>query len=413
MDNNKLKVTFYFLTLIVLVKWGTDIFLNTANPFALLLATCLFSWYSFVALSNPQTTKVNNTSNLVYPWIHAFVGIFGIFTATEELRKLWIKFSDYARYSDVIPQLKSQCNWFFSGQFPYQEVTEVGHHPFPVYMPFHWFPVQISNLLGIDVRWSSIIMLAIATGLSGFLLSRYYTKVSIKLSIPGMLLFALPLWAFVLEDEHEIALSLEGIVTAWYLVLAVGLATKNHIVITIGLIGAVLSRYSLLFWLPAFALLLWLNVPKRISILMWGSVILSVLVFFVFPFWVKEPNLVHRILDYYYGAADNSWLRPDEYTFKDGLSFNIHFRNWLPGTPIENKGLRTFPQVITELIICGLGVYFYQKKWKNNVDLYTFSLILLFFMIMILYLFSPMLFQYYLLMPLSVSALITWLVIVK
>lgn len=228
-----------------------------------------------------------------------------------------------------------------------------------------------------------------------------------------MLLFALPLWAFVLEDEHEIALSLEGIVTAWYLVLAVGLATKNHIVITIGLIGAVLSRYSLLFWLPAFALLLWLNVPKRISILMWGSVILSVLVFFVFPFWVKEPNLVHRILDYYYGAADNSWLRPDEYTFKDGLSFNIHFRNWLPGTPIENKGLRTFPQVITELIICGLGVYFYQKKWKNNVDLYTFSLILLFFMIMILYLFSPMLFQYYLLMPLSVSALITWLVIVK
>jgi predicted transporter len=90
---------------------------------------------------------------------------------------------------------------------------------------------------------------------------------------------------------------------------------------------------------------------------------------------------------------------------------NIHLRQWLPGTPEENLPYAQLPQIVVQLLCVGLGVYFYQKKWHRNMDIYTFSLLALSIMPMLFYNFSPMLFKYYMLMPLSVSAVICWKVV--
>lgn len=412
MKNNKHLILLLFFLQILLVKWGAIVFSIEVNPFVLLIVTGLLVWFGFKSLSASNTDIGLSSKPTYYPWLHAFVGIFGIFTAYEELRKLWLKYPDPGRSSDVIPQLKAQCDWFFSGQFPYQPVTELSHAPFPVYMPLHWLPVQISNVLQIDVRWSAIIMLGLAVGMAGYALSKSHPSASLQRSLSGMLLLALPLWAYIIWDEIDIVVSLEGIVAAWYILLAAGLASKNHTLIIIGLIGALMSRYTLMFWTLPFMALLWLNAPKKLSYLIWGTVALAILFIFVIPFWMKDPSIVSKILAYYNSCADDSWLRPDEYTFKEGLSLNIHLRHWLPGTPEENQGIRNLPQIIVQLLLGGFGVYYYQKKWKEHLDFYSFSLVLLTIMTLSLYSFSPMLFRYYLLMPLSVSAVLCWKVLV-
>jgi hypothetical protein len=324
-----------------------------------------------------------------------------------------VKYAEPGKISDVIPQLKTMCDRFFAGEFPYQPVKLPTHEPFPVYMPAHWMPVQISNALGIDTRWSAMILLMLAVGVAGYFLSKAHPGASWKRTLPAMLLFALPVWGFIQWGKIDIAVSLEGVVAAWYVLLAAGLASRNHALIAIGIIGAVLSRYTLLFWLPLFAVLLWLNAPRRYSYWIWGSVVAAVLFFFVVPFWMKDASIVSRIIDYYEGCSEGSWLRPDEYTYLDALSLNIHLRQWLPGTPEQNLPLAHLPQLVVQLSLVALGIYYYQKKWRHSMDVYTFSLLALSIMPMLFYNFSPMLFKYYMLMPVSVSAVVCWAAIAR
>jgi len=411
MKNLKLRVIFFFLLQILFINWGTFIFQKEANPFAVLISTYLFAWYSLKVFSLAETPSGFTPKPIYTPWLHGFVGMFGVFTAYEELRKIWLKFPNPEKMSDVLPQLKGQCALYFSGQFPYQVIPQPGHNPFPVYMPLHWAPIQIATILGIDARWSAIILYVVAVGVAGFWLSKTHAWAPLKVTLPAMLLFALPIWAFVCWGDLDIAVSLEGVVAAWYIILAAGLASKNHPLIIVGLIGALLSRYSMLFWTLPFAVLLWLHTPKKYSYWTWGIVAAAIISIFIVPFWMKDPTIVSKILDYYYTCSDNSWLRPDEYSFKEGLSLNIHLRHWLPGTPEQNQDYRNYPQVLVQLIIGALGVYYYQKKWRHSVDVFSYSMILLSIMTLSLYSFSPMLFRYYLLMPEAVSAVICWKVI--
>ena len=397
-----------FIVQIILCVGGTAVFQKEANPFAVITVFSLFTWWCFRVLqgAGQPSTAAGGSDRL--PWICALVGLLGLFTAYEETCKIWVKYADIGKNSDVLPQLKGQADLFFTGQFPYQPIQTIDYHPFPVYMPLHWMPIQISNLAQIDVRWSGLLLLLLAVGIAGYWLQKTHPAAPAKYTVPAMLLFALPIWGFIWLDKMMYSLNLETIVAAWYILLAAGLATKNHVIITIGLIGAVLSRYTLIFWLPLFAVLLWLYAPKKYSYRIWGSLAAAVLALFVVPFWMKDPSIIGKIVDYYTGCSEGSWLRPDQYTFLDGLSLNQHLRIWLPGTPEENIGYSHYPQIALQLAMVGLGLYYYRKKWSERLDIYTFSLLALSIMPILFYTFSPMLFKYYMLMPLCVSAVLCW-----
>lgn len=403
-----LTILALFLAQIILCVYGNRIFQKEANPFALLVISAMFTMYCFRVFNRPQQNSGKTAAPLLMPWLHALMGMLGLFAAYEELRKVWEQYPDPGKISDVLPQLEALPRRFFAGEFPYQVVKLPTHEPFPVYMPLHWMPIQISSILKIDTRWSGMILLMLAIGIAGYWLSKSHTSASWRRTLPATLLFALPVWAFVVWGKVDIAVSLEGVVAAWYVMLAAGLATRNHVLIALGITGALLSRYTLLFWIPLFAILLWLHAPKKYSWWIWGSVSAAILLLFVVPFWMKDPTVVSKIADYYRDASVGTWLRPDAYSFYDGLSLNIHLRQWLPGTPEENLKYARLPQIMVQLTLVALGVYYYQKKWRHNMDIYTFSLLALSFMPMLFYIFSPMLFKYYMLMPLSVSAVLCW-----
>ena len=397
-----------FFVQVVLCVYGTLVFQKEANPFAIITVSALLTGWCWRVLNTANQQLHPSRPSAILPWITALAGMLGLFTAYEEIRKIWVEYAEIGRNSDVLPQLKAQADLFFAGQFPYQPIPTIEYHPFPVYMPLHWAPVQVSNLAHIDVRWSGLILMLVAIGVSGYWLQKSHPAAPGKYTVPAMLLFTLPVWAFVLLDRTMFSLNLETVVAAWYILLAAGLASKNHVLIVIGLIGAVLSRYTLLFWLPLFAILLWLYAPKKYSFWVWGSVGAAVLFLFALPFWMKDPSIVAQIIGYYTHCSEGAWLRPDEYTFLDGMSLNIHLRRWLPGTPEENIAYSHYPQIGLQLLLVGLGVFYYRRKWRDSLDIYTFSLLALTIMPILFYTFSPMLFKYYMLMPLCVSAVLCW-----
>ncbi len=417
MKNTVLTIFVLFFGQIILCAWGsTHIFIQEANPFAIIAVSVALTYTCFQVLNRPAKdpgiAAIPKTPFSLplraMPWLYTLAGMVGLFTAYEELRKIWKAFPEPGKHSDVLPQLKGQCELFFSGQFPYQPIILPTHQPFPVYMPLHWAPVQLANMFHIDIRWSGLILLWIAIGLAGYWLQKTHSRASWKFTLPAMLLFAMPIWGFVQWARIDIALCLETVVAAWYVLLAVGLASRNHVLIAIGIIGALLSRYTLLFWLPLFAILLWMNAPKKYSYWVWGSVTAAVLLLFVFPFWIKEPTIVSRIVAHYTMCSEGSWLRPDDFTFIDGISLNMHLRHWLPGTPEQNLPISRYPQIGVQLLLVLLGLQFYPQKWRKNMDVYTFSLLALSIMPVLFYSFSPMLFKYYMLMPMYVSAVLCW-----
>jgi hypothetical protein len=114
----------------------------------------------------------------------------------------------------------------------------------------------------------------------------------------------------------------------------------------------------------------------------------------------------------HYASCDvNSWIRPDEYTYKEGLSLNIHLREWLPGTPTDNLPYAHWPQFLVQLLCMGFGIWHYRKHAHAHTDIYTYALLWLAVMPMLLYIFSPMVFRYYMLMPMTLYAVICWRVL--
>jgi hypothetical protein len=398
-----------FLAQILLCVYGTQIFLARSNPFALILLSVGLTYTCYQALGRSSASVSNlGTGDRKTALFFALVG-FGLMAATfNALQGIWEKYPDPGTISDVLPQLQGQADLFFAGQPPYQRITTVPHHPYPVYLPLHWLPFGLSTLTGMDSRWPGVLMMAVAVGISGYVLYRAHPNASLRVTLPAMGLFVLPLLAFIQWSKLDLGVSAEGIVTAWYLLLSVGLATRKLPLIVIGLVGGLLSRYTFLFWLPLFAMLLWWYESKQRSFWVWGIVAASGFLLFVLPFLVKDPTILESMKSHYNDCSERSWVRPDEYTFREGLSLNIHLREWLPGAPEQNSPYKHIPQFGLQLLLAGLGFWYYRRKAHLKMDIYTYSLVALSIMPMLFYTTSPMLFRYYMLMPLMVSAVLVW-----
>ena len=398
-----------FLAQVVLCVFGTQIFVARSNPFALILVSVALTYSCYQQLRrSSERASSDGTGDWKTAFFFALVGIGLMASTYNALQGIWEKYPDPGSISDVLPQLQGQADLFFSGQTPYQRITTVPHHPYPVYLPLHWLPFGLSTWTGMDARWPGILMLTIAVGIAGFALYRSHSGASLRTTLPAMVLFVVPLLAFIKWSKLDLGVSSEGIVAAWYLLLAVGLATRKLPLIVIGLVGGILSRYTFLFWLPLFALLLWWYEEKKRSFWVWGIVVASGLLLFVIPFLMKDPTIMESMKNHYNDCSERSWVRPDEYTFREGLSLNIHLREWLPGAPEQNSPYKHVPQFGLQLLLVGLAVWYYRRRAYKEMDLYTYSLVALSLLPMLFYTTSPMLFRYYMLMPLMVSAVLVW-----
>ena len=338
----------------------------------------------------------------------AIVGLILFLFSYEEFRKQLVEVSKPETISDVITQVVTLYERFASGEFPYQPISINGDYNLePVYMPLTWLPIGLAKVLNVDVRWIGFGFLALVFGIYGWTVGGMQKTIVSKVIM--LALPVLPFWAFILLSDYDLTVSYELVTGAYYLLLAVGLLGKNWWLIVLGIIACLLSRYTLLVWIPLFALLVFSEFGLRKSLTIWSIVAGSVLLFFIIPFYLKEPAFMERAMQHYHNVTVADWIGygdpPGSWNQELGVSIS----------PIEHALFRGPMEVRVTLaryietgiiLLLTIGGWFMYRRWRNRLDMFDFSLVMLYLFVFVVYYFSPLTFRYYYFSFLLISGIV-------
>ena len=401
---------FLFLAQTYLSFRGVSHFGKYWNPVLLFAASLAVGYYWLRLLMQEKPAK-NLEPTLNADWrrksLGVFLGMFSMLLCYEELRKLFVKYSPPGKISDVLPQIEALYTRYFEGVFPYQPVDVDTHIAYPVYMPLHWMPIGISQFLQIDSRWSGYILLVVVAGIYGYFVFRQNRPLVVQ--IAATLLPSIALWGFILWGQADIPVSYELVIAAYYLVLAAGLVGRHIWWVTAGLILCLLSRYTLVFWLPLFAVLFWQNETLRRNATLWLTVAASILLLYFVPFLLEEPTILSQGIAYHNDAAIAEWKGygepPVSWTMEQGIHFAKHLRDVTGGDAGHQVFVARTVQASAMLFLLFAGLLGY-RRWRGRIHYFDFSLLMLYFFILFFYTFGPLTYRYYLIVTLLLSAVI-------
>lgn len=173
---------------------------------------------------------------------------------------------DY-RQADMLPILQVMGQRWLNGESVYAIIPEIWGGMQPIYLPAMWLPFVPAIALGVDIRWASTTLLLLGILLLFFIPKK---KVAPVLSLLVFLPIGLIFWYLIKVYSTFITLSEEAVVVGWYLLLGFALFRKNAWLLALSLVLCLLSRYVLLFWIPAYLIFLWSTVDKR---LVWKTIV--------------------------------------------------------------------------------------------------------------------------------------------
>jgi hypothetical protein len=158
---------------------------------------------------------------------------------------------------DMLPIIKIMNQRFISGAWShvYDIIPEIWNGIQPIYLPAMWLPFSIPVMLGMDLRWMTVIALFIVSALFLFRINPRHHKA------PFLFLgaFCLLWWLISAENSGLIPYTEEGVVILFYSLLAIALTGKNAWFLGIATSLCILSRYAIVGWLPAMLLYFMIN----------------------------------------------------------------------------------------------------------------------------------------------------------
>ena len=214
------------------------------------------------------------------------------------------------RSSDIIPILQAYVGRFRSGEVVYRYLTTLPYPLFPNHLPMQWLPYVPADQLGIDYRWWAMgILLLLGFGAYQTTLARQ------ALGWPGFLLkVALPayvLYRLITRDGELYAHPVEPTIIAYYCILAASVLSRSALLQGVGLVLCLLSRYSVVFWVPFYLWVLWREEGKRHALVVASLVLVGVLGIYVVPFLSKDWTIFTHALSEYRIATGGEWGRTD------------------------------------------------------------------------------------------------------
>jgi hypothetical protein len=368
------------------------------NPLFLFISFILLLALYFNTMLNPPIHKTNKKISK-YAWL---MGILSIVALFPSFRALFRQFPDPGQISDVLPQLQIMFQRFLRGQMPYQQIILPYSRPFPVYMPLHWFSLIIPYVLHCNIRWAGPILLLPTIALYTHVIFKHCNRSSLLVLIS--LLPACVLLTSIYWGQGDLALSLETVIAAYYLVLAVGLYSQNDYLTIFGIVLCLLSRYTLLFWLPLFTVLLFYQKGLTKTLQYCCVILAAIFLLYIIPFMSRDPAIFTKSLIYHNGAALWEW-GGNPWSFKLGDYFGPWFRAVLHDSTQYNVNVVRGFQIFLMFLLFIAGLYIYNKV-RSKISIYDFALGMLYLFIVSFYMFSPLTYRYYMLVPLSLSAVL-------
>lgn len=360
----------------------------------------------FIAFKIKETEKINNISisnnkTVLFSFYFVLTLIIAYF-----LNQIFHSIPITSSLSDIIPTLQKYNTRLLLGEFPYKAIQYEGWTVIPNYMPMQWLPFIIAEILNFDYRWISYA----AFVLINFMYWKHHINRNslyenlFKAFVPFFFLFLL-----LMKDNHLFGSNVELLLVAYYMFLAFSIKNKNYKILGFGIVFCLLSRFSLIFWLPLYAFMLFKKEDFKFIFKVGLTVLIGVIFIYVIPFLSKDPYIFTNGLKYYSQAAVGEWLIKDfqqigeiPFHLGQGVGFAVYFYEFATASLEENLNLAKYFHVLISLFTVAIGfIIFHFKKFK----IATAFLILLSFKVYlsVFYAFIHIPYVYLQLVPLFIS----------
>ncbi len=271
--------------------------------------------------------------------------------------------------SDVIPMVQYMVQRFVHGEYVYKAIYDFGYFLSPTYMPLHWMPFTIAEICKFDYRWVAFCLWISASIL---LLVRTF-KTNIHACIFVLLILSLFYYAIYRFDRNVIAYTLELTIAAYYILLIISINQTSAVYAGLGIALCVMSRYSLVLWLPLWFLVTILSREKKYTLTVIATVIVVVISVYVIPFLSKDWHIYSNTLNQYYRAAIGEWENLSIFTWKPyqlyaGTGFAHLFYESLQDWELADKIKRL--QKVHFLVSIGITVVMGTWYWFNRKKIY-------------------------------------------
>ncbi len=273
--------------------------------------------------------------------------------------------------SDVIPALMFYVTRFVDGVFPYIPIhgTHWQHTVIPNYLPMQWLPYTLAEWLHMDYRWIPVLALL------GIMIAYYFTLFRVR-PAKGLfaILFSLPVLLFFLyikENKVDLQVTVEGLMAAFYLLVGFALIRGKLKWIAVAVTLCLLSRFSLVLWLPLFLLIILASRGFKTA-LFFGLALCAGFLLIYGPFLLKDPYIFTNGFDYYTYAAGGEWtIKPWQegeqarypYHLDKGMGFAAYFYRYASGDYLQKLEVARQAHLIGSLAATALLAAFY---WPNR-----------------------------------------------
>ena len=322
------------------------------------------------------------------------------------LKNIFEAFPIDAAQSDIIPSLEYYVRRFLSGETVYKPMPFAGYEVNPTYFPLLWLPYVFSEILQIDYRWTAFILFDIALLFWMIRLSKMENSLPalfLKSAIPFIFIFN-----YVQHDNAIFSLAVELLPIGFYLLLALSILHRSTLVMGLGILLCLLSRYAFTFWLPLYLLIILLEkgFPKAVQVSM--VVLVGIIGIYVLPFLSKDWTIFQKGFAYYETTATAEWehrFNPGDIPFhlSRGLSFAVYSYQFVEGdTATKLKRSKSIHLLACALAALGLLLYYLRRR-KEGLKIGFFLLVALKAYLMVFYGFFYVPFSYLFAMPLFLS----------
>lgn len=278
---------------------------------------------------------------------------------------------------DVISQIETLVKRQQQGAFPYTVIREWGYDFFPTYLPLTWCPFHITEFMMVDYRYlvfgSWLLVL--------FIFSKQLEEDNNadRSDLFLFLLLQLLFWGYLFASDLSLMRTVELMIGSYYAYFLFSLEKRKWWMIGATLLLCLLSRYSLVLWLP-FLVLLLAKKDGVSSVFKWiGVVVTGVCVLYVIPFLIKDFSIFLRGVQTYTIAGigewkGQSWQAPGDKPFQlfRGTGLAGYYYDRSSGT-VEQKleTYKTIHLVLTLSTVFLLAVWYWLlgKKQKLYIPL--------------------------------------------
>jgi hypothetical protein len=309
------------------------------------------------------------------------------------------------QYSDIIPSIQELIRRFFAGEYVYTPITKWGYYMPVTYLPAHWMPFIPAQFFQFDFRWIPYaVWLVAAVGLAIHIL-----KYQSNFIISSAQLFFTFLILFLVWNYHPgiFSMTVEVMIAGYYMLAIQAIAWRNNWLKAIPFILCLLSRYSLIFWMPLFIIVLFFEEKKLHSIKVALTVFIGILFIYIIPFLSKDWMIFYNGYKYYDHSAFGEWHHLNEaglpYHLFSGTGFACYFYK-LPdyfSIPEKIKIIQKTHLVISVITIICLGLWYYAKGKNINYKIFLFSSLKIY--LTVFYAFMQVPYLYLFMVPLFVS----------